>query len=82
MTYVRFLVLFRLFMSSVVLMCLFSLVQISFLHLLTFQNNQSHLFVEGMVIQVTLIAIAVTLAAYCCKVANCCAPAPKMVNQY
>lgn len=58
------------------------LVQISFLHLLILQNNQSNLLAENLIIQMTLIAIAVTLAAYCCKVANCCAPAPKMVNHY
>ncbi|XP_041634835.1 uncharacterized protein LOC121504220 [Cheilinus undulatus] len=41
-------------------------------------NTQSHFYAEGVVIQVTLLAISVTLASYCCKVANCCAPAPKV----
>lgn len=57
-------------------------VQISFLHLLYLQKTQNHFFAESVIIQVTLIAIAVTLAAYCCKVVHCCAPAPKMVNHY
>ncbi|XP_008285996.1 uncharacterized protein LOC103361640 [Stegastes partitus] len=42
------------------------------------ENVQSHFFAGGVLIQVTLLAISVTLAAYCCKVVNCCGPAPKM----
>ncbi|XP_061921073.1 membrane-spanning 4-domains subfamily A member 4A-like isoform X2 [Entelurus aequoreus] len=44
----------------------------------TLERTRNHLFAESMLIQVTLLAISVTLAAYCCKVVNCCAPAPKM----
>lgn len=33
-----------------------------------------------MLIQVALFAISVTLAAYACKVVNCCGSAPKMVS--
>ncbi|KAM6960069.1 membrane-spanning 4-domains subfamily A member 4A-like [Tautogolabrus adspersus] len=42
------------------------------------ENAQSHFSAEVLVIQVTLLAISVTLAAYCCKVVNCCSPAPKV----
>ncbi|XP_034413051.1 uncharacterized protein LOC117747728 isoform X2 [Cyclopterus lumpus] len=42
------------------------------------ENTHSHFFAEVVVIQVALLAISVTLAAYCCKVVNCCSPAPKM----
>uniref|UniRef100_UPI0037E7BADA membrane-spanning 4-domains subfamily A member 4A-like n=1 Tax=Semicossyphus pulcher TaxID=241346 RepID=UPI0037E7BADA len=42
------------------------------------ENTQSHFYAEGVLIQVALLAISATLAAYCCKVVNCCAPAPKM----
>ncbi|XP_054457523.1 uncharacterized protein LOC129093509 isoform X1 [Anoplopoma fimbria] len=42
------------------------------------QSTQSHLYAEIMVIQAALLAISVTLAVYCCKVVNCCSPAPKM----
>ncbi|MED6285544.1 hypothetical protein CHARACLAT_030345, partial [Characodon lateralis] len=38
----------------------------------------SHFFAGGVVIQATLLAISATLAAYCCKVVNCCGPPPKM----
>ncbi|CAJ1086516.1 Hypothetical predicted protein [Xyrichtys novacula] len=41
-------------------------------------STQSHFHAEGVLINVCLMAISVTLAAYCCKVVNCCAPAPKM----
>lgn len=46
------------------------------------QSAQSHFYAESVVIQVTLVAISATLAAYCCKVVNCCAPAPKMVSYH
>ncbi|KAM9827431.1 membrane-spanning 4-domains subfamily A member 4A-like [Neosynchiropus ocellatus] len=42
------------------------------------ERMNSHLHAEGVVIHVTLLAISATLAAYCCKVVNCCAPPPKM----
>lgn len=42
------------------------------------ENTQSHYHAEGAVIQALLLAISATLAAYCCKVINCCAPDPKM----
>lgn len=42
------------------------------------ENVQSHFFAGGVLIQATLLAISATLAAYCCKVVNCCGPAPKM----
>lgn len=46
------------------------------------QNTQNHFFAESVLIQAALLAISATLAAYCCKVVNCCAPAPKMVSYY
>ncbi|XP_042257176.1 uncharacterized protein LOC121889358 [Thunnus maccoyii] len=42
------------------------------------QGTQAHFYAEGAVIQATLLAISAALAAYCCKVVNCCSPAPKM----
>ncbi|XP_054457522.1 uncharacterized protein LOC129093507 [Anoplopoma fimbria] len=42
------------------------------------QSTHTHLYAEIMVIQAALLAISVTLAVYCCKVVNCCLPAPKM----
>ncbi|XP_068569791.1 membrane-spanning 4-domains subfamily A member 4A-like [Cebidichthys violaceus] len=42
------------------------------------ESTNSHFFAEVVVIQAALFAISVTLAAYCCKVVNCCSPAPKM----
>ncbi|KAM4611514.1 uncharacterized protein ACJ7VT_012186 [Polymixia lowei] len=42
------------------------------------ESAQSHCYAEIILIQAALIAIAITLAAYCCKVANCCSLAPKM----
>nr|XP_046236654.1 uncharacterized protein LOC124054547 [Scatophagus argus] len=42
------------------------------------ENTHSHFYAECTVIHVALMAISVALAAYCCKVINCCAPAPKM----
>ncbi|XP_029310627.1 uncharacterized protein LOC115023609 isoform X2 [Cottoperca gobio] len=38
----------------------------------------SHFCAECIVIHVVLVAISVTLAAYCCKVVNCCSPAPRV----
>ncbi|MEQ2251298.1 hypothetical protein ILYODFUR_009517 [Ilyodon furcidens] len=38
----------------------------------------SHFFTGSVVIHATLLAISATLAAYCCKVVNCCGPPPKM----
>ncbi|XP_013882811.1 uncharacterized protein LOC106531479 [Austrofundulus limnaeus] len=42
------------------------------------ENIHSHFYAGGVLIQAALLAISVTLAAYCCKVVNCCGPAPKM----
>ncbi|XP_074518080.1 uncharacterized protein LOC141784224 [Halichoeres trimaculatus] len=42
------------------------------------ESTVSHFYAEGVLINVALMAISATLAAYCCKVVNCCAPAPKM----
>ncbi|XP_070849487.1 membrane-spanning 4-domains subfamily A member 4A-like [Chaetodon trifascialis] len=42
------------------------------------ESTRSHFFAESVLIQVALMAISITLAAYCCKVVNCCLPAPKM----
>ncbi|CDQ92090.1 unnamed protein product [Oncorhynchus mykiss] len=42
------------------------------------QNSVIHYFAELVLIQTALIAIAVTLAAYCCKVINCCSPGQRM----
>ncbi|XP_022073690.1 uncharacterized protein LOC110968156 [Acanthochromis polyacanthus] len=42
------------------------------------ENIHSHFFAGSVLIQATLLAISATLAAYSCKVANCCGPAPKM----
>lgn len=44
------------------------------------QNTQSHFLAECLIIHVTLLAISATLAAYCCKVINCCTPEPKVVS--
>lgn len=41
-------------------------------------NVHSHFYAGSVLIQATLLAISATLAAYCCKVVNCCGPAPKM----
>ncbi|KAG7235453.1 hypothetical protein INR49_002684 [Caranx melampygus] len=41
-------------------------------------STQSHFYAECVVIQAVLLAISATLAAYCCKVINCCAPDPKV----
>ncbi|XP_041842490.1 uncharacterized protein LOC121640710 isoform X2 [Melanotaenia boesemani] len=41
-------------------------------------NVHSHFYAGGVLIQVTLLAISATLAAYSCKVVNCCGPAPKI----
>ncbi|XP_037832617.1 uncharacterized protein LOC108242261 isoform X2 [Kryptolebias marmoratus] len=42
------------------------------------KKMHAHFFAGGVLIQAALLAISVTLAAYCCKVVNCCGPAPKM----
>lgn len=41
-------------------------------------STHSHLYAECVLIHATLVAISATLAAYCCKVINCCGPASKM----
>lgn len=45
------------------------------------QDSTAHYFAELVLIQTALIAISVTLAAYCCKVVNCCSPGQRMVSQ-
>ncbi|XP_054914424.1 uncharacterized protein LOC129378167 isoform X1 [Poeciliopsis prolifica] len=42
------------------------------------ESIHSHFFAEGILIQACLLAISATLAAYCCKVVNCCGAASKM----
>ncbi|XP_030579098.1 membrane-spanning 4-domains subfamily A member 4A-like [Archocentrus centrarchus] len=42
------------------------------------ESINSHFFAGAVLIHATLFAISVTLTAYCCKVANCCGPPPKM----
>ncbi|KAI9545770.1 hypothetical protein NQZ68_033902 [Dissostichus eleginoides] len=42
------------------------------------EGTISHLSSECVVINVALVTISITVAAYCCKVTNCCSPAPKM----
>lgn len=42
------------------------------------ESIHSHFYAEGVLIEAALLAISVTLAVYCCKVVNCCTPAPKM----
>uniref|UniRef100_A0A4W5K5H2 Uncharacterized protein n=1 Tax=Hucho hucho TaxID=62062 RepID=A0A4W5K5H2_9TELE len=43
--------------------------------------STGHYFAELVLINTALIAISVTLAAYCCKVVNCCSPGQQMVSQ-
>ncbi|KAK2900260.1 membrane-spanning 4-domains subfamily A member 4A-like isoform X1 [Channa argus] len=45
---------------------------------LKLQNARVHLYAESAVMQALLFAISASLAAYCCKVVNCCGPDPKM----
>ncbi|CAB1318601.1 unnamed protein product, partial [Coregonus sp. 'balchen'] len=45
---------------------------------LSFTNSAAHYLAEMVLIQTALIAISVTLAAYCCKVVNCCSRGPRM----
>ncbi|XP_014902781.1 uncharacterized protein LOC106956449 isoform X1 [Poecilia latipinna] len=42
------------------------------------ESIHSHFFAGGILIQACLLAISATLAAYCCKVVNCCGAANKM----
>ncbi|KAK5876221.1 hypothetical protein CesoFtcFv8_027211 [Champsocephalus esox] len=42
------------------------------------ESTISHFSSVCVVINVALVAISITVAAYCCKVTNCCSPAPKM----
>ena len=49
--------------------------------LIPLQSTISHFSSECVVINVALVTISITVAAYCCKVTNCCSPAPKMVSQ-
>nr|XP_023997442.1 uncharacterized protein LOC112074513 isoform X1 [Salvelinus alpinus] len=41
-------------------------------------DSTAHYFAELVLIHTALIAISVTLAAYCCKVVNCCSPGQRM----
>ncbi|KAL4631443.1 hypothetical protein GN956_G15493 [Arapaima gigas] len=43
-------------------------------------NGIQHYHAVGFVVHTALIAISATLAAYCCKVINCCCPKSKMVR--
>ncbi|XP_026208882.1 uncharacterized protein LOC113157536 [Anabas testudineus] len=45
---------------------------------LRIEEIRTQLYAACAVIQALLFAISVTLAAYCCKVVNCCSPTPKM----
>ncbi|KAF0044920.1 hypothetical protein F2P81_001449 [Scophthalmus maximus] len=45
------------------------------------ESIHSHFYAEGVLIEAALLAISVTLAVYCCKVVNCCTPAPKMCSR-
>ncbi|XP_063756554.1 uncharacterized protein LOC134875817 isoform X2 [Eleginops maclovinus] len=42
------------------------------------EGTISHFCSEFVLIHVALVTISITVAAYCCKVVNCCSPAPKM----
>ncbi|KAJ3585474.1 hypothetical protein NHX12_014193 [Muraenolepis orangiensis] len=42
------------------------------------KNAYSHYSVGVMLVQLTLLAVSVTLAAYSCKVINCCSPSSRM----
>ncbi|KAL3046731.1 hypothetical protein OYC64_004673 [Pagothenia borchgrevinki] len=42
------------------------------------ESTISHFSSECVVINVALVTISITVAAYCCKVTNCYSPAPKM----
>lgn len=42
------------------------------------EHTHSHFYAESLVIQFALLAISITLTAYCCKVVNCCGPAPRV----
>uniref|UniRef100_A0A8C5AIE9 Si:ch211-212k18.9 n=1 Tax=Gadus morhua TaxID=8049 RepID=A0A8C5AIE9_GADMO len=42
------------------------------------QNALNNLHTGGMLVQMALVAISITLAVYCCKVINCCSPGSRM----
>uniref|UniRef100_A0A8C7MM01 Uncharacterized LOC109881661 n=1 Tax=Oncorhynchus kisutch TaxID=8019 RepID=A0A8C7MM01_ONCKI len=42
------------------------------------QASTGHYLAELVLINTALIAISVTLSAYCCKVVNCCSPGQRM----
>ena len=44
------------------------------------QNALNNLHTGGMLVQMALVAISITLAVYCCKVINCCSPGSRMVR--
>ncbi|XP_040924288.1 uncharacterized protein LOC114844789 isoform X2 [Betta splendens] len=41
-------------------------------------DSLMHFSAESIIVHVALFAISVTLAVYCCKVVNCCTPAPRV----
>ncbi|XP_062305696.1 uncharacterized protein LOC134009932 isoform X1 [Osmerus eperlanus] len=41
-------------------------------------TTHAHYTAENLLIQAASVAISVTLAAYCCKVINCCSPTSRM----
>ncbi|XP_046905151.1 uncharacterized protein LOC124487125 isoform X2 [Hypomesus transpacificus] len=41
-------------------------------------TTHAHYTAENLLIQAVSVAISVTLAAYCCKVINCCSPTSRM----
>ncbi|XP_058482113.1 uncharacterized protein LOC131457223 [Solea solea] len=45
---------------------------------LSMEHTHSHITAEIGIVHAALFAISATLAAYCCKVVNCCSPAPRM----
>ncbi|CAK6968651.1 uncharacterized protein LOC128384330 [Scomber scombrus] len=42
------------------------------------ESTHNHFHADGAIIATLLFAISAALVAYCCKVVNCCSPAPKM----
>ncbi|XP_069033930.1 uncharacterized protein [Embiotoca jacksoni] len=43
-----------------------------------FDLTESHFYASGVLVQAVLLAISATLAAYCCKVVQCCGPPPTL----
>ncbi|XP_069579342.1 membrane-spanning 4-domains subfamily A member 4A-like isoform X2 [Brachyistius frenatus] len=40
--------------------------------------TESHFYASGVLVQAVLLAVSATLAAYCCKVVQCCGPPPTL----